>query len=93
MDPWSYTATNTGNYPYLFLFLSHFLSKSRTLFLYSILSIYLCLSIYLYLSYLIAQDQYSLVLSNEQKKKKKENFIIHRHRSSGFGAETTRAFI
>lgn len=56
---------------------SFFLSFSQNLGLYFStlysLSIYVYLSISIsYLSYLIAQDQYSLVLSNEQKKKKKK---------------------
>lgn len=56
---------------------SFFLSFSQNLGLYFStlysLSIYIYLSISIsYLSYLIAQDQYSLVLSHEQKKKKKK---------------------
>lgn len=67
---------------------SLFLSKSRTLFLYSILSIYLCLSIYLYLISLISHRSRSIFSSpfSRTEKEKKENYIIHRHRSSGFGA-------
>lgn len=57
---------------------SFFLSKSRTLFLYSILSIYLCLSIYLYLISLISHRSRSIFSSpfSQNRKRKKKKIIL-----------------
>lgn len=77
---------------------SFFLSFSQNLGLYFStlysLSIYVYLSISIsYLSYLIAQDQYSLVLSHEQKKKKKRKLYYPPPPIQRVRSETTLAFI
>jgi len=73
MDPWSYTATDTGNYPYLSLSLSLSLS-----FLLSSLFLSLSLSLILSLSHHSQQDRYSLDIPLSRKQKETQQDRRHR---------------